>query len=178
MLRRMPLALRREIGHKLFLLENDLSGSVKKLKGSRHEYRLTRRRLPRAFRTRRPRRDQCMLSATAKTFIDVHRRPESEVSPANHSAVPKSTNKSAVERPCCASSRQPWKTSRIDANSPPRKSATGVKSELRCAKQLKNSACNQSAARNETASLPGTPGAGSPSPPLDELCRGRAAGVV
>ena len=29
----MPLPLRREIGHKLFLLEEDLAGSVKKLKG-------------------------------------------------------------------------------------------------------------------------------------------------
>ena len=36
----MPLPLRREIGHKLFLLEEDLAGSVKKLKGSRNEYRL------------------------------------------------------------------------------------------------------------------------------------------
>jgi len=32
--------LRREIGHKLFLLENDLRGDVKKLKGSKNEYRL------------------------------------------------------------------------------------------------------------------------------------------
>jgi len=39
-LRAMPLALRREIGHKLFLLEEDLSGNVKKLKGSANEYRL------------------------------------------------------------------------------------------------------------------------------------------
>ena len=39
-LRTLPLALRREIGHKLFLLEEDLAGSVKKLKGSRNEYRL------------------------------------------------------------------------------------------------------------------------------------------
>jgi mRNA interferase RelE/StbE len=39
-LRALPLALRREIGHKLFLLEEDLSGNVKKLKGSRNEYRL------------------------------------------------------------------------------------------------------------------------------------------
>ena len=39
-LRAMPLTLRREIGHKLFLLEEDLAGSVKKLKGSRNEYRL------------------------------------------------------------------------------------------------------------------------------------------
>ena len=39
-LRAMPLALRREIGHKLFLLEEDLAGDVKKLKGSRNEYRL------------------------------------------------------------------------------------------------------------------------------------------
>ena len=36
----MPLTLRREIGHKLFLLEEDLSGNVKKLKGSTNEYRL------------------------------------------------------------------------------------------------------------------------------------------
>ncbi|HEY0257752.1 MAG TPA: type II toxin-antitoxin system RelE/ParE family toxin [Candidatus Methylacidiphilales bacterium] len=39
-LRNMPLPLRREIGHKLFLLENDLNGNVKKLKGSINEYRL------------------------------------------------------------------------------------------------------------------------------------------
>ncbi len=39
-LRALPLRLRREIGHKLFILEKDLSGSVKKLKGSRNEYRL------------------------------------------------------------------------------------------------------------------------------------------
>jgi len=36
----LPLRLRREIGHKLFLLEEDLSGNVKKLKGSRTQYRL------------------------------------------------------------------------------------------------------------------------------------------
>jgi mRNA interferase RelE/StbE len=36
----LPLALRREIGHKLFLLEDDLAGNVKKLKGSRNEYRM------------------------------------------------------------------------------------------------------------------------------------------
>lgn len=36
----MPLAVRREIGHKLFLLEDDLGGDVKKLRGSRQEYRL------------------------------------------------------------------------------------------------------------------------------------------
>ena len=36
----MLLKLRREIGHKLFLLEEDLSDDVKKLKGSRNEYRL------------------------------------------------------------------------------------------------------------------------------------------
>jgi mRNA-degrading endonuclease RelE of RelBE toxin-antitoxin system len=48
-LRALPLALRREIGHKLFLLEGDLSGDVKKLKGSRNEYRLGVGRLPSAF---------------------------------------------------------------------------------------------------------------------------------
>ena len=36
----LPLALRREIGHKLFLLEENLGGNVKKLKGSGKEYRL------------------------------------------------------------------------------------------------------------------------------------------
>ena len=39
-LRAFPLPLRREIGHKLFLLEEDLSGNVKKLQGSRNQYRL------------------------------------------------------------------------------------------------------------------------------------------
>jgi len=39
-LRALPLTLRREIGHKLFLLEEDLAGDVKKLKGSKNEYRL------------------------------------------------------------------------------------------------------------------------------------------
>ncbi len=39
-LRTLPLPLRREIGHKLFLLEEDLTGNVKKLKGSTNEYRL------------------------------------------------------------------------------------------------------------------------------------------
>jgi mRNA interferase RelE/StbE len=36
----LPLPLRREIGHRLFLLEQDLTGNVKKLKGSDNEYRL------------------------------------------------------------------------------------------------------------------------------------------
>jgi hypothetical protein len=39
-LRAMPLVLRREIGHRLFLLEEDLGGNVKKLKGSTNGYRL------------------------------------------------------------------------------------------------------------------------------------------
>jgi mRNA interferase RelE/StbE len=39
-LRSMPFHLRQEIGHKLFLLEEDLHGNVKKLKGSINEYRL------------------------------------------------------------------------------------------------------------------------------------------
>lgn len=39
-LRNLPPALRREIGYKLFLLEEDLRGDVEKLKGSRNEYRL------------------------------------------------------------------------------------------------------------------------------------------
>ena len=36
----LPLALRREIGHRLFLLEEDLVGNVKKLQGSSNQYRL------------------------------------------------------------------------------------------------------------------------------------------
>ncbi len=39
-LRALPLSSRREIGHKLFLLEEDLQGDVRKLKGSRNQYRL------------------------------------------------------------------------------------------------------------------------------------------
>jgi mRNA interferase RelE/StbE len=39
-LRALPVAKRREIGHKLFLLEDNLSGDVQKLKGSKNEYRL------------------------------------------------------------------------------------------------------------------------------------------
>jgi mRNA-degrading endonuclease RelE of RelBE toxin-antitoxin system len=39
-LRALPLTTRREIGHKLFLLEDNLSGDVQKLKGSKKEYRL------------------------------------------------------------------------------------------------------------------------------------------
>lgn len=39
-LRTWPLSIRREVGHKLFLLEEDLTGNVKKLKGSLNEYRL------------------------------------------------------------------------------------------------------------------------------------------
>ena len=39
-LRSLPKAIRRTIGHKIFLLQNDLSGDVKKLRGSSNEYRL------------------------------------------------------------------------------------------------------------------------------------------
>ena len=39
-MRALPLKLRREIGHKLFLLEDDLTGNVKKLRGSKQNYRL------------------------------------------------------------------------------------------------------------------------------------------
>jgi mRNA interferase RelE/StbE len=39
-LRRLPANVRREIGHKLFLLEDDLTGDVQKLRGSQNEYRL------------------------------------------------------------------------------------------------------------------------------------------
>ena len=39
-LRKLPEAVRREIGYRPHLLLEDFSGDVKKLKGSRNEYRL------------------------------------------------------------------------------------------------------------------------------------------
>jgi mRNA interferase RelE/StbE len=39
-LRELPEAVRREIGYRLHLLQQEFSGDVKKLKGSRNEYRL------------------------------------------------------------------------------------------------------------------------------------------
>ena len=39
-LRKLPEAVRREIGYRLHLLLEDFSGDVKKLKGSKNEYRL------------------------------------------------------------------------------------------------------------------------------------------
>jgi len=39
-LRRLPEDVRREIGFRLHLLQREFSGDVKKLKGSRNEYRL------------------------------------------------------------------------------------------------------------------------------------------
>ena len=39
-LKALPEDLRREIGYRLHLLQKDLSGDVKKLKGSKNEYRL------------------------------------------------------------------------------------------------------------------------------------------
>jgi mRNA-degrading endonuclease RelE of RelBE toxin-antitoxin system len=39
-LRVLPSSIRRDIGHKLFLLEDNLTGDVQKLKGSRSQYRL------------------------------------------------------------------------------------------------------------------------------------------
>jgi mRNA interferase RelE/StbE len=39
-LKRLPEAVRREIGYRLHLLQQEFSGDVKKLKGSRNEYRL------------------------------------------------------------------------------------------------------------------------------------------
>jgi mRNA interferase RelE/StbE len=39
-LRTMPESARQEIGYKLFLLQEDLSGDVKKLRGSKKQYRL------------------------------------------------------------------------------------------------------------------------------------------
>jgi mRNA interferase RelE/StbE len=39
-LRALPPNVRRDIGYKLVLMEEDLTGDVKKLKGFKHEYRL------------------------------------------------------------------------------------------------------------------------------------------
>jgi len=39
-LRALPLEVRREIGYRLFLLQDDFAGDVKKLKGFKTEYRL------------------------------------------------------------------------------------------------------------------------------------------
>jgi mRNA interferase RelE/StbE len=39
-LRKLPEEIRREIGYRLHLLQQDFSGNVKKLKGSKNEYRL------------------------------------------------------------------------------------------------------------------------------------------
>jgi mRNA interferase RelE/StbE len=39
-LRELPEDVRREIGYRLHLLQKEFSGDVKKLKGSRNEYRL------------------------------------------------------------------------------------------------------------------------------------------
>ena len=39
-LRALPENVRREIGHRLHLLQRGFSGDVKKLQGSKHEYRL------------------------------------------------------------------------------------------------------------------------------------------
>jgi mRNA interferase RelE/StbE len=39
-LRKLPDDVRREIGYRLHLLQQDFSGDVKKLKGSKNEYRL------------------------------------------------------------------------------------------------------------------------------------------
>jgi mRNA interferase RelE/StbE len=39
-LRKLPETVRREIGYRLHLLQQEFSGDVKKLKGSKNEYRL------------------------------------------------------------------------------------------------------------------------------------------
>lgn len=39
-LRALPEGIRREIGYRLHLLQGDFSGDVKKLQGSKNEYRL------------------------------------------------------------------------------------------------------------------------------------------
>ena len=39
-LRALPEEVRREIGYRLHLLQSDFAGDVKKLQGSRNEYRL------------------------------------------------------------------------------------------------------------------------------------------
>lgn len=39
-LRALPEEIRREIGYRIFLLQDDFAGDVKKLKGFKNEYRL------------------------------------------------------------------------------------------------------------------------------------------
>lgn len=39
-LKALPENIRREVGHRLHLLQQDFSGDVKKLQGSKNEYRL------------------------------------------------------------------------------------------------------------------------------------------
>jgi mRNA-degrading endonuclease RelE of RelBE toxin-antitoxin system len=77
-LRALPPALRREIGHKLFLLEEDLGGNVKKLKGSRNQYR-PRVRHYRVLFELEGRTATCMLWAVERISTDVHRCPEIQV---------------------------------------------------------------------------------------------------
>ena len=39
-LRKLPSEIRREIGYRLYVLQQNFSGDIRKLKGSRNEYRL------------------------------------------------------------------------------------------------------------------------------------------
>jgi len=39
-LRLLPKSVRQEIGYKIYLMQNNLAGDVKKLEGSQNEYRL------------------------------------------------------------------------------------------------------------------------------------------
>lgn len=70
--------MRREIGHKLFVLEEDLRGGVKKLKGSRNEYRL-RGGDYRVLFELEGRTATVYAVGNRKTFIDEHLCPEAEI---------------------------------------------------------------------------------------------------
>jgi len=74
-LRALPLDLRREIGHRFFLLEDDLAGNVQKMKGSRNEYRL-RIGNYRALFELEGRVVRVYMLGIEKIFTDEHKRRE------------------------------------------------------------------------------------------------------
>jgi hypothetical protein len=77
-LRSLPLRLRREIGYRLFLLEDNLSGSVKKLKALATNTDCASAITASLSNSKvEPQRD--MLSVTAKLFTDEHSHSETEI---------------------------------------------------------------------------------------------------
>lgn len=77
-LRSLPLTMRREIGHKLFVLEEDLRGGVKKLT-ARATNTGCAEAITASFSNSKAEPRRCLLWATEKTFIDQHRCPEAEI---------------------------------------------------------------------------------------------------